>query len=75
MKVAEGIYFLVTGKVHSLEEMAKMTKTQMLCLIVAFSIVQFTAAAPVSDGHESNDVLDEIIMRLKQLKQNEGNEM
>lgn len=67
----------MTGKVHSLEEMAKMTKTQMLCLIVAFtsSIVQFTAAAPVSDGHESNDVLDEIIMRLKQLKQNEGNEM
>lgn len=61
---------------HSLERMAKMTKTQMLCLIVAFtSIVQFTAAAPVPDGHESNDVLDEIIMRLKQLKQNEGNEM
>lgn len=53
-----------------------MTKTQMLCLIVAFtSVVQFTAAAPVPDGHESNDVLDEIIMRLKQLKQNEGNEM
>lgn len=52
----------------------KMTKVHFLCLIVACaSFVQFSFAAPHFDGHEANDVVDEIIMKLKQLKQGEGN--
>lgn len=53
-----------------------MTKVKVMCLIVAFTaLVQLTNAAPHYDGHEGNDVVDEIIMKLKQLKQQgEGNE-
>lgn len=53
----------------------EMTKVKMLCLIVAIaSFVQFSLAAPHFDGHDGNDVVDEIIMKLKQLKQQgEGN--
>lgn len=52
----------------------KMTKVKMLFLILACaSFVQFSLAAPRFDGHERNDVVDEIIMKLKQLKQQEGN--
>lgn len=49
----------------------------MLCLIVAFaSFVQLSLAAPRFDVHDGNDVVDEIIMKLKQLKQQgEGNEI
>lgn len=54
--------------------MPKMTKVKVLCLIVAFiGLVQLSMAAPVSDGHEGNDVVDEIIAKLRQLKvQSEG---
>lgn len=48
--------------------MAKMTK--MLYLFVAFScLLKLSVAAPFIDNHQSNDVVDEIIMKLKQLKQ------
>lgn len=54
--------------------MAKMTKITVLCLIVASAcLVQFSLAAPMLDNHEANEVVDEIIMKLKQLKlQGEG---
>lgn len=57
--------------------MTKMTKVKVMCLIVAFAaLLQLAAAAPRFDSHEGNDVVDEIIMKLKQLKQqSEGNEM
>lgn len=57
--------------------MTKMTKIQVMFLLVAFAaLIQFTTAAPHFDGHEGNDVVDEIIMKLKQLKQQgEGNEI
>lgn len=53
----------------------KMTKVQVICLIVSFAaLMQFTVAAPHFDSHDGNDVVDEIIMKLKQLKQQgEGN--
>ena len=50
--------------------MAKMTKSKMLCLSVAFAcFVHLSIAAPLSENHQGNDVVDEIIMKLKQLKQ------
>lgn len=46
----------------------------MLFLVIFVSFVQFTCSAPVTDVHDGNDIVDEIIMRLKQLKQqSEGN--
>jgi hypothetical protein len=56
--------------------MPKMTKSKMLCLIVAFAcFVQLSIAAPVAESRSGNDVVDEIIQKLKQLKQqSEGNE-
>lgn len=54
--------------------MTKMTKLQILFLVIFVSFVQFISSAPVTDIHEGNDIVDEIIMRLKQLKQQtEGN--
>lgn len=48
----------------------------MLCLIVALaSIVQCSFAAPRFESREGNDVVDEIIARLRQLNaQGEGND-
>jgi hypothetical protein len=50
-------------------KMAKMTKSKILCLIAAFACVQLSLAAPIAESHQPNDVVDEIIMKLKQLKQ------
>lgn len=49
----------------------KMTRSEMLCLLLGiFCIMQMTIAAPVaSDTRDANNVVDEIIMKLKQLKQ------
>lgn len=50
--------------------MARMTKVKILCLVAAFAVVlQVSFAAPVAEGHEANEVVDEILMRLKQLRQ------
>lgn len=50
--------------------MARMTKSPILCLILAFACyMQFSTAAPVIDSRQGNDVVDEIILKLKQLKQ------
>lgn len=50
-----------------------MTKVKVLCIFVAFAcIMQVSMAAPV-DNHEGNEIVDEIMMRLRQLKaQSEG---
>lgn len=50
--------------------MLEMTKVKVLCLTVAFvCLAQLSTAAPVTDSRTGNDVVDEIIMKLKQLKQ------
>lgn len=50
--------------------MPKMTNVKVLCLIAAVAcLVQLSVGAPVSDGHEGNDIVDEIISRLRLLKQ------
>lgn len=56
--------------------MVKMTKITMMCLLVAFAcVVQTSFAAPMPENHEGNEVLEEILARLRQLKQqSEGNE-
>lgn len=47
-----------------------MTKVKVLCLVMAFAaFMEVSLAAPTADGHETNEVVDEIIMRLKQLRQ------
>lgn len=56
--------------------MPKMTKVKVLCLTVAFAcLMQLSMAAPAMDGHDGNDVVDEIIAKLRQMKaQGEGKE-
>lgn len=50
--------------------MAKMTKSKNLCLILALAtvLVQLSLAAPVIERGQGSEI-DEIIMKLKQLKQ------
>lgn len=57
-------------------ESVEMTRIEIVvCLLLgAFCCVQITSAAPVADGN-NNNVVDEILMRLKQLRQqSEGKE-
>lgn len=49
--------------------MMEMMKFQFLFLAVFVFFVQFTCSAPVMDVHDSNDIVDEIFNKLKQLKQ------
>lgn len=50
--------------------MAKMTKFSILCLIVVFACyMQFLTAAPMINNRPANDMMDEIIVKLKQLQQ------
>lgn len=54
-----------------------MTKISILCLLVAFAyMVSISDASPiVADGNHDLNVLDELILRLQQLRQlSEGKE-
>lgn len=57
--------------------MTKMTRFPVLCLLVAFACVLkpvIAAPAPVIEVQNGNEVLNEIISRLKQMKvAGEGN--
>ena len=56
----------------------KMTRSEILCFLLGiFCIMQITIdAAPVSEIRDTNNIVDEILMRLKQLKaQSEGKKM
>jgi hypothetical protein len=54
----------------------KMTRIEIvMCLLVGVvCFMQISSAAPVSDGN-NNNVVDEILMRLKQLRQQSEGEM
>lgn len=52
----------------------KMTRSEVMYLLLGvLCIIQITNAAPISDIRDGNSIVDEIIMKLKQLRQqNEG---
>lgn len=51
-----------------------MLKFEVLCLLVSvFCVIQLSKALPVRQEADGNELVDEIIFKLKQLKQqNEG---
>ena len=52
----------------------KMTRSEVVYLLLGvLCIIQISNAAPISDVRDGNSIVDEIIMKLKQLRQqNEG---
>ena len=52
----------------------KMTRSEVVYLLLGvLCIIQISNAAPVTDVRDGNSIVDEIIMKLKQLRQqNEG---
>lgn len=54
----------------------KMTRSEVVYLLLGIlCVMQISKAAPVTDVRDGNNIVDEIIMKLKQLKQqSEGNE-
>lgn len=54
----------------------KMTRSEVVYLLLGvLCIIQITNAAPISDVRDGNSIVDEIIMKLKQLRQQSEGKM
>lgn len=70
-----GFFLAVLRRVYkSILLNMKMTRSEVMYLLLGvLCIIQITNAAPISDIRDGNSIVDEIIMKLKQLRQqNEG---